>query len=103
MEDNLNKGEPLDNDGFLESSGDWSREVARELAALNDIGPLTDNHWRILEFVRTYYAENNEGPPIVRIAKETGLTSKCICTLFPCGVAKGAYRLAGLPRPTGCM
>ncbi|MCK4776546.1 MAG: TusE/DsrC/DsvC family sulfur relay protein, partial [Candidatus Krumholzibacteria bacterium] len=44
-----------------------------------------------------------EGPPIVRIAKETGMTSKRICTLFPCGVAKGAYRLAGLPRPDGCL
>ena len=40
MEDYLAEGEPLDNDGFLESTGDWSREVARELAALNDIGPL---------------------------------------------------------------
>jgi tRNA 2-thiouridine synthesizing protein E len=103
MHSNHVEGKPLDDDGFLHSNDDWSREVARELAALNDIGPLTDNHWKILEYVRGYYAEHNEGPPIVKIAKATGLTSKCICTLFPCGVAKGAYRLAGLPRPTGCM
>jgi tRNA 2-thiouridine synthesizing protein E len=97
------KGNPLDNDGFLQTSGDWSQEVARKLAEINDLGPLSDDHWRIIEFVRMYYAEHNEGPPIVRIAKATGLTSKYICTLFPCGVAKGAYRLAGLPRPSGCL
>jgi tRNA 2-thiouridine synthesizing protein E len=96
-------GDTLDDDGFLQSDEDWSRTVARKLAELNDLGPLSDDHWRIIEFVRMYYAEHDEGPPIVRIAKETGLTSKYICTLFPCGVAKGAYRLAGLPRPSGCL
>ena len=38
-----------------------------------------------------------------QVAKATGLSSKVICELFPCGIAKGAYRLAGLPRPAGCL
>jgi TusE/DsrC/DsvC family sulfur relay protein len=103
MDDDLVDGKPLDDDGFLQSNKDWSRAVAHELAQINELGPLTEQHWQIIEFVRMYYAEHDEGPPIVKIAKATGLTSKCICTLFPCGVAKGAYRLAGLPRPTGCL
>jgi tRNA 2-thiouridine synthesizing protein E len=92
-----------DNDGFLVSMTNWSREIAEELAEKNNIGPLSDDHWRIIEYVKTYYTEYNEGPPIVKISKSTGFSSKYICKLFPCGVARGAYRLAGLPRPSGCL
>jgi len=97
------KDDQLDPTGFMQDDIGWSRAVARELAERNDLGPLTDAHWSIIEYVRTYYQEYDEGPAVVKIAKATGLTSKQICKLFPCGVAKGAYRLAGLPRPSGCL
>jgi len=93
----------LDHDGFLTDLSAWSRGVAEELGRRNDIPPLTADHWRIIEYVREYYQEYNQGPPVVKIAKATGLSNQTICTLFPCGVARGAYRLAGLPRPTGCL
>lgn len=96
-------GHALDNEGFLVEMSTWTRELARDLAVLNDLGPLTDDHWRVIEFVRDYYLVHGEGPPIVKIGRATGLTSKRICELFPCGVARGAYRLAGLPRPPGCL
>ena len=95
--------ESLDPDGFLQNESVWSHDVAKELAERNDLGPLSNDHWKIIKYVRQYYAELGQGPPIVKISKATGMTSKQICTLFPCGVAKGAYRLAGLPRPTGCL
>lgn len=91
------------NDGFLLEAEDWSQEVARRLAEANDLGPITPDHWRIIEYVRQYYLERREGPAIVKIARATGFSSKKICELFPCGVARGAYRLAGLPRPSGCL
>ena len=90
-------------DGFLREMSTWSRDVARELADRNQIGPLIEDHWRIIEFVRGFYGEYGRGPSIVKIAKATGFTSGYICHLFPCGVARGAYRLAGLPRPHGCL
>ena len=40
---------------------------------------------------------------LVKIHKATGLHAKDICKLFPCGLVRGAYRLAGLPRPAGCI
>jgi len=92
-----------DNDGFLLEMSHWSREIAEELARKNDIGPLTDDHWKIIEFVKDYYSVNQQSPPIVKIGKATGLASSYICKLFPCGLARGAYRLAGLPRPAGCL
>jgi tRNA 2-thiouridine synthesizing protein E len=90
-------------EGFLRDTTDWSREVARALALKNDLGPLTDAHFKIIEFVREYYLRAGDGPPVVKIARATGMSAKQICTLFPCGVARGAYRLAGLPRPSGCF
>ena len=93
----------LDQDGFLMQISNWTRETAHELAEKNDLGPLTEQHWKIIDYVREYYLKHGEGPPIVKIGRATGMTSGEICTLFPCGVARGAYRLAGLPRPTGCL
>lgn len=93
----------LDTSGFLLSHENWNREMARRLAEANDLGPLTEDHWKIIEFVRQYYLKHHEGPPVVRIGKSTGLSPTRICELFPCGIARGAYRLAGLPRPVGCL
>lgn len=93
----------LDNDGFLKELVTWNQDIAHELGERNDIEPLTNDHWKVIDFVREYYLKHKEGPPIVKIGKATGLSSETICSLFPCGVARGAYRLAGLPRPDGCL
>jgi tRNA 2-thiouridine synthesizing protein E len=93
----------LDPDGFLTDEREWSREVARRLADINEIGPLTPDHWRVIEFVREYFLAHGDGPPVVRIGKATGISPHRICELFPCGIARGAFRLAGLPRPSGCL
>jgi tRNA 2-thiouridine synthesizing protein E len=76
--------------------------MAETLAKRNDIGPLTDEHWKVIEFVKHHYETKGEGPSVVRICKATGLSTADICRLFPCGVVRGAYRLAGMPRPPGC-
>jgi dissimilatory sulfite reductase related protein len=89
-------------DGFLNEMSTWSRAIALELARKNNIGPLTGDHWEIIEYVQKYYTDYGQGPPIVKIGKATGFSPGYICELFPCGVARGAYRLAGLPRPFGC-
>ena len=93
----------LDHDGFLTEMSSWNRETAEELADRNDLGPLTEDHWRVIEFVQQFYQAHGEGPPVVRIGKALGLAPSRICELFPCGIARGAYRLAGLPRPAGCL
>ncbi len=41
----------LDNDGFLNEIQKWTRERAHELAVLNDLGPLNDDHWKIIDYV----------------------------------------------------
>jgi tRNA 2-thiouridine synthesizing protein E len=82
----------------------WTREVAEELARRHLIieDKLSADHWKVIEFVHDYYRDYCRGPSIVQIARATGFDSKKICQLFPCGTVKGAYRLAGLPKPPGC-
>jgi tRNA 2-thiouridine synthesizing protein E len=104
MDDSNSPTNGLENeDGFLVELSSWTREVAEELARKNDLGPLTDDHWKIIEYVKDYYMKNGAGPAIIKISKHTGFSAKHICELFPCGIARGAYRLAGLPRPFGCL
>jgi len=89
-------------DGFLKTMAGWDRSMAETLAKEHDVGPLSDEHWKVIEFVQAYYRTHGSGPPVVKVHKATGLSSGDICRLFPCGMVKGAYRLAGLPRPPGC-
>ncbi len=93
----------FDEDGFLKTMSTWSRSMAEELAGKTDIGPLTEEHWNVREVVTSYYETYGTGPPVVKIGKTTGMNSEEICGLCPCGVVRGAYRLAGLPRPPGCV
>lgn len=92
-----------DDDGFLKTMSEWNPAIAQVLAEKNDIGPLSDEHWLVIEYVKDYYEKYATGPPVVKISQATGLSMEEICDLFPCGVVRGAYRLAGLPRPAGCF
>lgn len=89
-------------DGFLSQISSWNREVAEELARRNEIWPLTEEHWKVIHYLRDYYLKYAQGPVILKISRATGLSVQRICELFPCGMVRGAYRIAGLPRPPGC-
>jgi TusE/DsrC/DsvC family sulfur relay protein len=87
---------------FLVPLSNWDRKVAEELARRNDVWPLTQEHWKVIEYVRGYYLKFSQGPAIIKVSQATGLSMRRICELFPCGMVRGAYRIAGLPRPPGC-
>ena len=92
----------LDDDGFLVNMDDWSKEVAVELAKADGI-ELTDRHWEVIEFVRNWYAEKDESPTLRRITKVGGIPTKELYQLFPDGPGKKVARIAGTPKPEGCV
>lgn len=93
----------VDPDGFLVDPAAWSPEVAEALAAENGLGPLTDAHWRVLEFCRRD-AEARGGPPgLRRITQELGIPPKKMYELFPRGPGLLASKLAGLGKPKSCV
>ncbi len=93
----------LDDKGYLKNPSAWTREFAAELATTDGIATLTDAHWQIIDFLRAYQAEHGVAPMIRVLCKSTGNSLQQIYDLFPKGPAKGACRVAGLPRPDSCV
>ena len=93
----------IDEDGFLVDPEDWSNDVVSAFAALEDVPEVTEEHWKVINYLRGYFKQFGIAPMIRKMCKDTGLTLKQIYDLFPSGPAKGACKLAGLPKPTGCV
>jgi len=97
------KNYAVDEDGFLEQPELWSEEVAKDFAGTEAITQLTEEHWKVINYIRNYYVQFGIAPMIRKLCKETGFKLNEIYKLFPSGPAKGACKLAGLPKPTGCV
>jgi tRNA 2-thiouridine synthesizing protein E len=87
-----------DEDGFLLKSETWNKNVAELLAQAEASGGLTEDHWKIIDYLRHYYLEFNSVPPVKMLCKRTGLKFGYICKLFPSGLTRGACKVAGIPR-----
>ena len=93
----------VDEDGFIQDPSVWNEDIAKALATTEDVNDLTDEHWKIVNYLRNYYLEFGIAPMIRKLCKQTGFPLKRIYELFPSGPAKGACKVAGLPKPTGCV
>lgn len=90
-------------EGFLVNANDWTEDVAKYLAEKEGLMQLTDRHWAVINFMRKEYKENGEVPTIRRLKNAGGVPTKELYELFPSGPAKKAARIAGLPKPKGCV
>jgi tRNA 2-thiouridine synthesizing protein E len=93
----------VDEDGFMQEPDAWNKEVAAALATTEGVDALSEDHWKVVEYLRNYYTQFGVAPMIRKLCKETGYDLKRIYALFPSGPAKGACKVAGLPKPTGCV
>ena len=94
----------VNEDGFMSEPEEWNPAIALILAEAEEhIDTLTDEHWAVVHYIRTYYEENNLAPMVRKMCQNTGFSLKRIYELFPSGPAKGACKVAGLARPTGCV
>jgi dissimilatory sulfite reductase related protein len=93
----------LNDEGFFVRPEQWSEAMAAELARRDGIDELTDAHWKVLRFVRAEYEAKGTGPTVRVLGKTSGVTVKDLYQLFPTGPAKVAARIAGIPKPRGCI
>ena len=93
----------VDEDGFLQEPERWDQQIALALASTEGLTELSETHWKLVQYIRDYYREFDIAPMIRKMCKETGLSLRQIYDLFPSGPAKGACKVAGLPKPTGCV
>ncbi|MDL2230790.1 TusE/DsrC/DsvC family sulfur relay protein [Bacteroidales bacterium OttesenSCG-928-L19] len=93
----------MDGDGFMVDPSLWNDEMAIEIAKLDGITEMTEDHWKIVRNIRQHFEEKGIAPMVRAICKDTGLKLREIYDLFPLGPARGACRVAGLPKPDGCV
>lgn len=98
-----------DEEGYITTLSDWSKELADEIAKTENI-EMNEEHWEVVNFLREYYDEYQIAPAvrvlIKAIKKSMGPdkgNNKYMYELFPYGPAKQACKIAGLPKPTGCV
>ena len=100
---------PVDEEGFLLDSDDWTPALAARIADAEGI-PMTEQHWFVVRFVRDYF-ETNEKVPEARvllkaIAAEFGSdagTRRALYRLFPYGYGQQACKIAGMRKPRKLM
>ena len=98
-----------DEEGYLTDIGAWNEELAVLIAQDENI-EMGDDAWEVVNFLRNYYEEYQIAPAVRVLTKaikkklgpEKG-NSKYLYELFPYGPAKQACKIAGLPKPTGCI
>ena len=93
----------VNDEGFFADPSVWTEAMAPELAAAEGIDELTDAHWKVLRFVREECASKGTGPTVRALGKTSGVSVKELYQLFPKGPAKIAARIAGIPKPRGCI
>jgi TusE/DsrC/DsvC family sulfur relay protein len=93
----------LNEEGFFADPTQWTEDMAPELARREGIDALTPAHWQVLRFMRSEYFAKGTGPTVRALGKTSGVSVKELYQLFPKGPAKIAARIAGIPKPRGCI
>ena len=94
----------VDEDGILtKGQEEWNETWVEYVKDIEGIGDLADEHWKVINALQDYYKKNGIAPMVRILSKTTGFPLKRIYELFPSGPGKGACKMAGLPKPTGCV
>jgi dissimilatory sulfite reductase related protein len=93
----------VDEDGFIDSYENWNEEWVQWVKNQEGIEELNDEHKKVITVLQEYYEKNGIAPMVRILSKVTGFKLKHIYELFPSGPGKGACKMAGLPKPTGCV
>jgi dissimilatory sulfite reductase related protein len=90
-------------EGFMTDPSQWTKEIAIEIARLEGIETLTDDHWKIIDYCRQTGMTSGKSPTLRQITTGTGISTKDLFALFPKGPAKKVAKIAGLGKPEGCV
>jgi TusE/DsrC/DsvC family sulfur relay protein len=93
----------VNDEGFFADPAQWREDMAPLIARQEGIGELTERHWQVIKFMRHEYEEKGTGPTVRVLGKASGVSVKELYQLFPKGPAKVAAKIAGIPKPRGCI
>jgi tRNA 2-thiouridine synthesizing protein E len=98
-----NRDIQLDKDGFMVEPALWNEEIAKAIASDEGIEQMSEDHWKVANYIRQYWQKNDIAPAVRLICTELNLNVRQIYKLYTSGPARGACRVAGLPKPDGCV
>ena len=94
----------VNDEGYLTNPAQWSREIAEAISKEEQIeSPLTEKHWKVIEYLQKYFKENGKMPTIRNLKKSGIMPTKELYGLFPGGPLKKASKIAGLKKPESCV
>ena len=93
----------VDDEGFLTEYDEWDEDLAKTLAAAIGIDELTDEHWKVINFLRSDYQEKGETATFRLVSSVGEVPTKDLVQLFPKKPARKMAYVAGLPKPAGCI
>jgi len=93
----------VDEDGFIDDFNNYCSEWEQWVNKEEGIEEINDEHRKLVTVLREYYEKNGIAPMVRVLSKVTGFKLKHIYELYPSGPGKGACKMAGLPKPTGCV
>lgn len=80
----------------------WTRDVAQAVAHEHGI-TLDAPRWALIDAARADFAITNASPNIQRLTAVAKVTTKDLYQLFPKAPARTIAKIAGLPKPAGCL
>jgi TusE/DsrC/DsvC family sulfur relay protein len=92
----------VDDEGFMTVYDQWNEEIGKSLADAIGVD-MTDEHWKVIHFLRDDFKAQGVTPTIRRVSTAGGVDTKRLFALFPKKPAKKMAYIAGLPKPAGCV
>jgi tRNA 2-thiouridine synthesizing protein E len=87
----------VDARGFLADPRTWDEDYARcKAEELGMWRGLTEQHWKIIRFLRDQFERNGTVPTIYETCEANNVELEDLEHLFPTGYHRGAVKLAGL-------
>jgi dissimilatory sulfite reductase related protein len=93
----------VNDEGFFTDPAQWREDMAPLIARQEGLTELTERHWQVIKFMRHEYDAKGTGPTVRVLGKTSGVSVKELYQLFPHGPAKEAAKIAGIPKPRGCV
>jgi dissimilatory sulfite reductase related protein len=92
----------VNEEGYLTDMTQWTASIATAIAAEEGIPTLTDAHLKVVNYLREQQAKG-AAITIRSMGKSGVVTTKELYDLFPGGPLKKSSKIAGIPKPVGCI
>ena len=92
----------VNEEGYLTDPSQWNEQIAAVIATEEGIGALTDAHMKVVNYLREQQAKG-AALTIRSMGKSGVVTTKELYDLFPGGPLKKSSKIAGIPKPVGCI